>query len=125
MNHGRAPVPGLGGRRHCAQGLGHGSPGDFQRDLKLEALVPVIRGELGVLVFADKARDIRNAVEFCEKQKLKMILAGGSEAYKGKNLLRSKDIPVILRPMLNRPEKENGPYERALSPPPGLSKSCV
>ncbi len=60
----------LDGARHYAQALGHGSPGDFQRDLKLEALVPVIRGELPVLVFADKARDIRNAVEFCEKQKL-------------------------------------------------------
>ena len=31
-------------------------------------------------------------------KKLKMILAGGAEAYKVKDLLRSKNIPVILRP---------------------------
>src|SRR5256885_13273410 len=37
------------------------------------------------LVFADRARDIRSAVEFCDKQKLKMILAGGVEAYKLKD----------------------------------------
>jgi len=55
--------------RHYALALGHGGATDYQRDLKLEALVPVTRGELPVLVFADKARDIRNAVEFCEKQK--------------------------------------------------------
>ena len=63
----------------------------IERDLKLEALAPVVRGQLPVLVFADRARDIRNAVEFCDKQKLKMILAGGEEAYKVKDLLRSKE----------------------------------
>ena len=57
-----------------------------------------MRGELPVLVFADREREIRNAVEFCDKQKLKMILAGGAEAYKVKDLLRSRNIPVILRP---------------------------
>ncbi|HJX95798.1 MAG TPA: hypothetical protein VJ324_09290, partial [Candidatus Acidoferrum sp.] len=66
----------LGRARHYAQAMGHGGPADYQRDLKLEALAPVIRGQLPVLVFADRARDIRNAVEFCDKQKLKMILAG-------------------------------------------------
>src|SRR3981081_2523213 len=70
--------------RHYAQALGHGGPGDFQRDVKLDALVPVTRGELPVLVFADKARDIRNAVEFCEKQKLKMILHSGAAAEKAR-----------------------------------------
>ena len=57
--------------RHYAQAIGHGGPSDFERDVKLEALAPVVRGQLPVLVFADRARDIRNAVEFCDKQKLK------------------------------------------------------
>ncbi len=111
--------------RHYAQAIGHGGPSDFERDVKLAALVPVVRGQLPLLVFADKARDIRNAVEFCEKQKLKMILAGGSEAYKVKDLLRSKDIPVILRPTLDLPDEEDDPYDRALSQPAELSKSGV
>jgi len=115
----------LDGARHYAQALGHGSPGDFQRDLKLEALVPVIRGELPVLVFADKARDIRNAVEFCEKQKLKMILAGGAEAYKVKDLLRSKSIPVILGPTLTLPREEDDPYDRLLTQPAELAAAGV
>jgi imidazolonepropionase-like amidohydrolase len=115
----------LDAARHYAQALGHGSPGDFQRDLKLEALVPVIRGELPVLVFADKARDIRNAVEFCEKQKLKMILAGGAEAYKVKDLLRSKSIPVILGPTLTLPREEDDPYDRLLTQPAELAAAGV
>ena len=111
--------------RHYAVALGHGGATDYQRDVKLEALVPVTRGELPVLVFADRARDIRNAVEFCEKQKLKMILAGGGEAYKVKDLLRSKSIPVILRPTLSEPTDEDDPYDRALSQPSELAAAGV
>jgi imidazolonepropionase-like amidohydrolase len=111
--------------RHYAQAIGHGGPSDFERDVKLEALAPVIRGQLPVLVFADRARDIRNAVEFCDKQKLKMILAGGEEAFKVKELLRSKNIPVILRPMLSLPDEEDDPYDRLLTQPAELSQAGV
>ena len=111
--------------RHYAQAMGHGGPADYQRDLKLEAMAPVIRGQLPVLVFADRARDIRNAVEFCDKQKLKMILAGGAEAYKVKDLLRSKGIPVILRPTLSLPIDEDDAYDRLLSQPAELSAAGV
>jgi imidazolonepropionase-like amidohydrolase len=111
--------------RHYAQAMEKGSVSKYDRDLKLEALAPVVRGELPVLVFADRARDIRNAVEFCDKQKLKMILAGGEEAYKVKDLLRSKDVPVILRPMLSLPEEEDDPYDRELSQPAELAAASV
>jgi imidazolonepropionase-like amidohydrolase len=111
--------------RHYAQAMGHGGPADYQRDLKLEALAPVIRGQLPVLVFADRARDIRNAVEFCDKQKLKMILAGGEQAYRVKDLLRSKGIPVVLRPTLTLPTEEDDAYDRLLSQPAELAAAGV
>lgn len=111
--------------RHYAQAMGHGGPSDFRRDLKLEALAPVVRGQLPVLVFANRAREIRNAVEFCDKQKLKMILAGGEEAYKVKDLLRSKGIPVILRPTLSLPNDEDDAYDRLLSQPAELAAAGV
>jgi imidazolonepropionase-like amidohydrolase len=111
--------------RHYAQAMGHGGPSDFRRDLKLEALAPVVRGQLPVLVFANRARDIRNAVEFCDKQKLKMILAGGEEAYRVKDLLRSKGIPVILRPTLSLPIEEDDAYDRLLSQPAELAAAGV
>lgn len=111
--------------RHYSQAMEKGSITKYDRDLKLEALVPVVRGEMPLLVFADRSRDIRNGVEFCDKQKLKMILAGGAEAYKVKDLLRSKDIPVILRPMLTLPLDEDDPYDRLLSQPAELAAAGV
>lgn len=111
--------------RHYAQAMGHGGPADYKRDLKLEALAPVVRGQLPVLVFADRERDIRNAVEFCEKQKLKMILAGGEQAYKVKDLLRSKGVPVILRPTLSLPGEEDDPYDVLLAQPAQLAQAGV
>ena len=111
--------------RHYAQAMEKGSVSKYDSDLKLEALAPVVRGELPVLVFADHARDIRNAVEFCDKQKLKMILAGGEEAFKVKDLLRSKEVPVILRPVLSLPEEEDDPYDRELSQPAELAAAGV
>lgn len=111
--------------RHYAQAAGHGGPSDFERDVKLESLAPVVRGQLPLLVFADRARDIRNAVEFCEKQKLKMILAGGEQAYKVKDLLRSQNIPVVLRPVLTEASEEDDAYDRLLTQPAELAQAGI
>jgi imidazolonepropionase-like amidohydrolase len=103
------------------------SPGGsgFQRDVKLEAMAPVIHGEMPLLVFADKARQIRDAVEFCDKQKLKIILAGGTEAWKEKDLLRSKGVPVILKPTLGEPPEEDDAYDRLLTQPEELRAAGI
>jgi imidazolonepropionase-like amidohydrolase len=115
----------LGRARHYAQAMGHAGPADYDADVRLASLVPVVRGQLPALVFADEARDIRHAVEFCDQQKIKMILAGGLEAYKVKDLLRSKNIPVILRPVLTLPSKQDDPYDRVLSQPAELAAAGV
>jgi imidazolonepropionase-like amidohydrolase len=101
--------------RHYGQAKQKGSPELFVRDLKLEALVPVVEGKLPVLVVADEARDIRNAVDFCEKQNLKMILASGAESWKVKDLLKEKKIPVILGPSERLPDKEDNPYDKPMT----------
>jgi len=106
--------------RHYAQAKEKGSPALYERDLKLESLVPVVEGKLPVLVVADDQRDIRNAVEFCTKQNLKMILGGGAEAWKVKDLLKEKKIPVILGPTERIPDKEDTPYDKPMTQPSEL-----
>ena len=111
--------------RHYAQTMEKTTTGSFERDVKLEALVPAAVGQMPVLVFADRAREIREAVEFFDKQKMRMILAGGTEAWKVKDLLRSKSIPVILRPTLGEPAEEDDPYDRLLTQPAELMEAGV
>jgi imidazolonepropionase-like amidohydrolase len=111
--------------RHYAQAKEKGSPDLFLRDLKLEALVPVVEGKLPVLVVADEARDIRNAVDFCAKQNLKMILASGSESWKVKDLLKEKKIPVILGPTERLPEKQDDPYDKPMTQPAELNAAGI
>ncbi len=111
--------------RHYAQAKEKGSPALFERDLKLESLVPVVQGKLPVLVIADDERDIKNAVEFCAKQNLKMILGSGAEAWKVSALLKEKKIPVILGPTERLPEQEDTPYDKPMTQPSELFAAGV
>ncbi len=111
--------------RHYALSMGKSSDGTFQRDVKLESMGPAVRGEVPVLIFADRAREIRNAVEFCQKQKLRMVLAGGTEAWKVKELLRANGVPVILRPTLEEPAEQDDPYDRLMTQPAELQAAGI
>lgn len=111
--------------RQYSQEKGDGPQQRSNRDLKLEALVPVVRGELPLLVVAIRQRDIRNAVQYCERQKLKMILAGGFEAWKVKDLLSARNIPVILGSPYILPVDEDSGYDDLYSNPGELAAAGV
>src|ERR1051325_8562418 len=83
----------------------------FDRDLILEALVPVVEGREPVIVHANLARDIRAAIEFADEFKLKMILAGAQDVARVIPELKSRNIPVLLGPILALPQREDDPYD--------------
>jgi len=83
----------------------------FDRDLILEALVPVVDGRLPVIVHANQERDIRAAIEFADEFKLKMILAGAQDVARVIPELKSRNIPVLLGPILALPQREDDPYD--------------
>ncbi len=97
--------------RHYAQAIAAGSD-RLERDHKLEALGPVLSGELPVIIGANAARDIEAAVAFAEEQGIRMILAGGGEAWKVHELLVEKKIPVILGMTATLPDREDAPYDQ-------------
>lgn len=83
----------------------------FDRDLILEALVPVVEGRVPVVMHAQQARDIKAALEFGDEFKLKMILSGGHDVGRVINELKSRNVPVILGPVLSLPQREDDPYD--------------
>lgn len=94
-------------------------------DSKLDALFEVAEGRQQVIVVANEARAIRNAVAFCDKHKLKMVLAGGTEAWNEKKLLSEKKVAVILGPTQVTPEEEDDPYDKPYSAPGELHEAGV
>lgn len=95
------------------------------RDLKLEALAKVTRKELPLFVQADEERDIRNAVEFAEKQGLRILIASGNEAWKLRAMLAEKKIPVILGPTQALPNGQDEGYDEMYAAPGLLHQAGV
>ncbi len=94
-------------------------------DLGLEAMIPVIKGEVPVRITANKANDIKAAVELAAQYKLKVIINGGDEALKVAALLKEKNVPVILGPVIDLPGSEDAPYDEAYARPAELHKAGV
>ncbi|HEY8468545.1 MAG TPA: amidohydrolase family protein [Longimicrobiales bacterium] len=87
------------------------------RDLRLEALARVAKGELPVFVRVDRERDIRDVIAFAEQEGLKLIIGGAGEGYKVAKLLAEKQIPVILGPTQALPRSPDARYDEAYANP--------
>ena len=83
----------------------------FDRDVMLEAMVPVVEGREPVIMHANFARDIRAALKFADEFKLKVILADADDVARVIPELKSRNIPVILGPILSLPPREDDPYD--------------
>ena len=83
----------------------------FDRDLVLEALVPVVEGRVPVVMHANVARDLKAALEFADEMKLKVILAGAQDVGRVVDDVKRRNIPVILGPILALPQREDDPYD--------------
>ena len=83
-------------------------PPDY--DAKLEALLPVVRGELPVHIHAHRADDIATGVRIAREFQLKCVIVHGTEGHLLPELLAQAGIPVITGPSLgdrSKPELAN------------------
>jgi len=69
-----------------------------KRDLAMEPLVKLLKGEIPARIEADFVDDIRMALNLAEEFGFNLILDSGVGAYKKKELLAAKKIPVVLGP---------------------------
>ena len=100
-------------------------PADFRTDLKLEAMIPVLEGKEPIMMTAVREREIREAIAFSDKQKVKMILCDAPEAFKVMKEIKEHNIPVILGPMLALPMDEDNPYDQSYTTPAELQKAGI
>jgi len=70
------------------------------RDLKMEAMLPVISREIPLLIHAHRADDILTGLRIADEFNLKVILQHATEGYKIAEELRKRDIPAVVGPAL-------------------------
>ena len=71
---------------------------------ELEAILPLLRGELPYYADANQARDIRNALRLAEEFDLRLIIRGGAEAWQVADDLRAANVPVAVNAFANIPD---------------------
>jgi imidazolonepropionase-like amidohydrolase len=97
----------------------------FKRDLKLEAMIPVLEGKVPVAVPAARERAIHDAVAFAEKEHIKIVILAPRELGKEGPELKSKNVPVIMSRTEAVPENEDQPYDYGESLPGEFYKAGV
>ena len=83
-------------------------PPDY--DARLEALLPVVRGEIPVHIHAHRSDDIATGVRIAREFHLKCVIVHGTEGHLIPELLAREGIPVITGPALgdrSKPELAN------------------
>lgn len=78
-------------------------PEPLARDLEMEALAGVLKGETPAVFRAQRMDDILTAIRLAEEFKIRMVLSHGAEAYKVASLLAFKKIPVLVGPITTQP----------------------
>ncbi len=98
--------------------------GGTEPDVKWEAMQACLKGEIPVLIRAQRQDQIEAAVAFASAQNVRMVLLGGADAWRVADLLAAKKIPVVYSEMLRMP-REDEPYDVYFAAPGVLARAGV
>jgi imidazolonepropionase-like amidohydrolase len=93
-------------------------------DRQLEAMAAALRGAMPVVVAADGQKEILGAIALADRFGLKLILAGGREAWRVADTLAARKIPLILGPVLSSPRRDD-PFDAIYAQPRVLARAGV
>jgi imidazolonepropionase-like amidohydrolase len=94
-------------------------------DIKLEAMVPYVRGEKPIFFTAERERDIRGVAKFVADMKVKGIIVGGQEAWKVADDLNKNNIAVIYTNIYNLPVRDDDPYDYLYEAPAKMQQAGI
>lgn len=86
-------------------------------DPQWEAMRPVLLGERPLMIHADRLHELRAILDFVDRERVRVVLMGGDEAWRIAEELQRRDIAVVLGPAFSTPsrrwEANDVPYRRA------------
>lgn len=94
-------------------------------DEKLEFLIPVVKGELPVMISVYADKDIRAAIKFVQEENLKAIFFAVTQAWKVAEDIKKSGIPVVFGSLTDMPPSWDDGYDSLYRNPSVLQKAGV
>jgi imidazolonepropionase-like amidohydrolase len=90
-----------------------------------EAMLPVMRAEVPLMVHANELRQIKAAVKWAQTNDYKIIIVGGRDAWEAADLLSSRKVPVIFEEIWAPPGRDSEAYDVNFKAPDVLRRAGV
>jgi imidazolonepropionase-like amidohydrolase len=101
-----------------------GNLSEFEWDVRMDGLIPVVRGEVPVIFEARSEDDIKSAVEFAEEMELPYLIRGGRDAWKITEFLAEHDVKLLFSGVHGTPGRDE-PYDVHYATPALLHEAGV
>ena len=98
---------------------------EVRTDSRYAAMIPALNGDIPVVVAADGAAQINDAVSWAKEEGLDIVIRGGRDAIHVADRLVADDIPVILTSTMAAPDRDYEGYDGAYSMPARLHEAGV
>ena len=109
-----------------AQARADGANPQRDKDLNLETLVPIVQKQQPFFAQAGSADSIRQAIAWAERQGINLVIrTNPAAAVQTADLLKAKNVPVILSTILAMPQGEDTFHAATYQAPGLLSKAGV
>jgi imidazolonepropionase-like amidohydrolase len=102
-----------------------GGRSDFAVNPPWEAMLPVVSGEIPIMVHAEDIRQIKAAVIWAQTNNYKIVIVGGRDAWQVAELLAARKVPVIYEFTFNLPAYDYNSYDVNFRAPEVLRQAGV
>lgn len=92
---------------------------------EIEALAPVVRREIPLLIEVNAARDIDSALAWVKAKNVRVIFTGVAEGWRLADKIAAAEIPCIVGPILTLPSRSSDRYDKPYANPSLLRRAGV
>lgn len=108
------------------EALAYSKKGDVEeKNLKFESMNGIFDGSKKLYVHVDAARSMVEAIDLLEPYGVEIVLVGAAEAWQITDVLKEKDIPVILGQVHSLPQHPDSDIDQPYKTPSQLHESGV
>jgi imidazolonepropionase-like amidohydrolase len=90
---------------------------DRVEDLRLRSLQPALDGEIPVVVHADSVQQIREALAWSSRHRVRLVLSGARDAWRIAPEIAAAGVPVVIGDVRTMPAHDHDPYDAPFAAP--------